>query len=116
MAALAGAAVGGTVGGLTGALVGMGIPEYEAKRYEETILSDQRNEIGAQLRGQGGADRAEADLVAVQQADLVAGQVGQAEVEAAARIILSGSSLKELSGVDASASEEKSCSLTTTDP
>jgi hypothetical protein len=34
MAALTGAAVGGTVGGLTGALIGMGIPEYEAKRYE----------------------------------------------------------------------------------
>src|SRR6187399_3239103 len=34
MAALAGATVGGTVGGLTGALIGMGIPEYEAKRYE----------------------------------------------------------------------------------
>ncbi len=34
MAALSGAAVGGTVGGLTGALVGMGIPEFEAKRYE----------------------------------------------------------------------------------
>ena len=25
---------GGTVGGVTGALIGMGIPEYEAKRYE----------------------------------------------------------------------------------
>jgi hypothetical protein len=34
MAALAGAGVGGAVGGLTGALVGMGIPQYEAKRYE----------------------------------------------------------------------------------
>jgi hypothetical protein len=34
MAALAGAGVGGAVGGLAGALVGMGIPEYEAKRYE----------------------------------------------------------------------------------
>jgi hypothetical protein len=34
MAALSGAAVGATVGGITGALVGMGIPEYEAKRYE----------------------------------------------------------------------------------
>jgi len=34
MAALAGAGVGGTVGGVTGALIGMGIPEYEAKRYE----------------------------------------------------------------------------------
>jgi uncharacterized membrane protein len=37
MAALTGAAVGATVGGITGALVGMGIPEYEAKRYEGRI-------------------------------------------------------------------------------
>jgi len=29
--------VGGAVGGLTGALVGMGIPEYEAKRYEGMV-------------------------------------------------------------------------------
>ena len=34
MAALAGIGVGGAVGGVTGALIGMGIPEYEAKRYE----------------------------------------------------------------------------------
>jgi len=34
MAALAGAGAGGVVGGVTGALIGMGIPEYEAKRYE----------------------------------------------------------------------------------
>ena len=33
----AGAGVGGAVGGVTGALVGMGIPEYEAKRYEGRI-------------------------------------------------------------------------------
>ena len=37
MAALSGAAAGAAVGGLTGALIGMGIPEYEAKRYEEKI-------------------------------------------------------------------------------
>ncbi|MBA4031955.1 MAG: hypothetical protein C0478_13840 [Planctomyces sp.] len=37
MAALSGAAVGGTLGGLTGALVGMGIPEIEAKHYEEKV-------------------------------------------------------------------------------
>jgi hypothetical protein len=37
MAALGGAAVGGTVGGIAGALIGMGIPEYEAKRYEERV-------------------------------------------------------------------------------
>jgi hypothetical protein len=37
MAALAGGAVGGAVGGFAGALIGMGIPEYEAKRYEGRI-------------------------------------------------------------------------------
>ena len=37
VAALAGAGAGGGVGGITGALVGMGIPEYEAKRYEGRI-------------------------------------------------------------------------------
>ena len=37
MAALSGAAIGGTVGGLTGALVGLGIPEFEAKRYETKV-------------------------------------------------------------------------------
>ena len=37
MAALAGAGAGGVVGGITGALIGLGIPEYEAKRYEGRI-------------------------------------------------------------------------------
>lgn len=37
MAALSGAAAGALVGGLTGTLVGLGIPEYEAKRYEGKI-------------------------------------------------------------------------------
>ena len=37
MALLGGAAVGATVGGITGALIGMGIPEYEAKRYESKL-------------------------------------------------------------------------------
>jgi hypothetical protein len=39
MAALAGAGAGGVVGTVTGALIGMGIPEYEAKRYESFIAS-----------------------------------------------------------------------------
>src|SRR6202166_2493790 len=34
MAGLAGMGGGGAVGGVTGALIGMGIPEFEAKRYE----------------------------------------------------------------------------------
>lgn len=36
-ASLSGLAVGATVGGITGALVGMGIPEIEAKRYEDKV-------------------------------------------------------------------------------
>jgi hypothetical protein len=37
MGALSGAAVGAAAGGLTGALVGLGMPEFEAKRYEGKI-------------------------------------------------------------------------------
>jgi hypothetical protein len=37
MAALSGAAVLATAGGVVGALVGMGIPEYQAKRYEAQL-------------------------------------------------------------------------------
>lgn len=37
LASLSGAAVGAAAGSLTGALIGMGMPEYEAKRYEGKI-------------------------------------------------------------------------------
>jgi len=37
IAALSGAAVGGATGGIVGGLVGLGIPEIEAKRYEEKL-------------------------------------------------------------------------------
>ena len=37
VATLAGIGVGGTLGGLTGALLGLGVPEYEAKRYQGRI-------------------------------------------------------------------------------
>jgi hypothetical protein len=37
MAALGGAAVGTATGGVIGALVGMGIPEFEAKRYDAKV-------------------------------------------------------------------------------
>jgi hypothetical protein len=39
MATLAGVGAGGAVGGVAGALIGMGIPEYEAKRYEGRVKS-----------------------------------------------------------------------------
>lgn len=37
MAAIAGGGIGGAIGGIAGALIGMGIPEYEAKRYETNV-------------------------------------------------------------------------------
>ncbi len=37
VALLSGAAAGAAVGGVAGALVGMGIPEFEAKRYESAV-------------------------------------------------------------------------------
>ncbi|MEO8746130.1 MAG: hypothetical protein ABI379_00495 [Rhodanobacter sp.] len=37
MAALGGAALGTAAGGIIGALIGMGIPEFEAKRYDAKI-------------------------------------------------------------------------------
>jgi len=37
MAALSGAAVGATTGGVVGGLIGLGIPEIEAKRYEDKL-------------------------------------------------------------------------------
>jgi uncharacterized membrane protein len=67
MAALSGAAVGAAVGGLTGALVGMGIPEYEAKRYEARVKEgnilisvhtedSRQKDVAKQIFEQGGAE------------------------------------------------------------
>lgn len=39
MAALGGAAVGATTGGIIGGLIGLGIPEVEAKHYEQRLHS-----------------------------------------------------------------------------
>ena len=46
IAALAGAGVGGVTGGLIGGLVGLGIPEHQAKIYEDAI-----NNNGGMLLG-----------------------------------------------------------------
>lgn len=39
VAAIAGAGIGGALGGVTGGLIGLGIPEYVAKRYN-TLVND----------------------------------------------------------------------------
>src|SRR6201995_2463840 len=39
MAALSGTAIGATTGGIVGGLIGMGIPEIEARRYEDKLKS-----------------------------------------------------------------------------
>src|SRR6202044_2123241 len=76
VAALTGVGVGGTIGGIAGALVGMGIPEYEAKRYEGRIKeggillsvhcdnSDWVSKAKALLRDTGAEDIASADEAA----------------------------------------------------
>lgn len=68
MGALAGAGIGGTVGGVTGALIGLGMPEYEAKRYESSLKAggmllsvhvddnEWRNKAKAILESFGGRD------------------------------------------------------------
>jgi hypothetical protein len=68
MGTLAGAGAGGAVGTLIGALTGMGIPEYEAKRYEGQVKaggvlvsvhcdsSDQVDRAEKILKGTGAED------------------------------------------------------------
>ena len=57
MAALAGVGAGAAVGGVAGALIGLGIPEYEAKRYEGKIKD---GNILMSVHTRDGAERARA--------------------------------------------------------
>lgn len=61
MAALSGAAVGTALGGIVGALVGMGMPEFEARRYESKIKNGNIL-ISVHTEDSGGVDRATAIL------------------------------------------------------
>ncbi len=67
MAAMSGAAVGTAAGGIIGGLVGMGIPEFEAKRYDAkvrdgniliSVHTDDRQQRAAakEIFERGGAD------------------------------------------------------------
>ena len=81
MGALAGLGSGSVVGGLIGALVGMGIPEYEAKRYEgrikdggllvsvTAINSDWVSKAKEILKSTGGEDVASAGEASADYAD-----------------------------------------------
>jgi hypothetical protein len=67
MGALSGAAVGGTTGGIIGGLVGLGIPEYEAKRYEgkvrggNILISVHTDDANQRKRAKDIFERANAD-------------------------------------------------------
>lgn len=73
VATLTGAGVGGIVGGISGALIGLGIPEYEAKRYESLVKEGRillsvntsgvalTNKAMEVLRNQGAEDVASSD-------------------------------------------------------
>lgn len=58
MAALSGAAAGAGTGGIIGALIGLGIPEYEAKVYEEKLKTGNYL-IAVHARDGNMADKAE---------------------------------------------------------
>ena len=58
MAALSGAAIGATTGGVVGGLVGLGIPEIEAKRYEDKLKKGNYL-ISAHGKDEAQLDRAE---------------------------------------------------------
>jgi uncharacterized membrane protein len=58
MAALSGAAVGATTGGVVGGLIGLGIPEIEAKRYEDKLKAGNYL-IAVHARDDDEEDRAE---------------------------------------------------------
>jgi hypothetical protein len=60
-AALAGAGAGGVTGGLVGILIGAGMPEYEAKYYEER-LKQGGIVVGAEARSEEEADQLEGEL------------------------------------------------------
>ncbi len=64
--ALGGAAAGASAGGLLGALVGLGLPEDQARRHEQEVLTG-RTLVAVQAIGRGGEAivilrRCEADL------------------------------------------------------
>jgi hypothetical protein len=59
MAALAGMGAGAALGGASGALVGLGIPEYEAQRYEGRVKDSGFEDVSSS--GEASADFSKTD-------------------------------------------------------
>jgi hypothetical protein len=82
MADLSGAAIGAAAGGLTGALIGLGIPEYEAKRYEgkvragNVLISVHADTSEQTKRARGVFERHDAEDIAAAGEESVAGHAG----------------------------------------
>jgi hypothetical protein len=83
MAALSGAAIGATTGGVVGGLIGLGIPEIEAKRYEDKLKSG--NYLIAVHAGDGDAeDRAKEIFENAGAEDICTSSMSKAPAEAKA--------------------------------
>jgi len=80
MAALAGFGAGSVLGGLGGALAGLGVPEYEAKRYEGRIRSGAAL-ISIHCADKVGVSRAKEMLVHSGAEDISVGEEGSVPAE-----------------------------------
>lgn len=78
LAALSGAAAGAAVGGITGALIGMGIPEIEAKRYENRI-AEGNVLISVHARTSEDVDRAKKIMSDAGAEDIAVASMGEAK-------------------------------------
>lgn len=83
MAALSGAAIGATTGGVVGGLIGMGIPEIEAKRYEDKLKSGNYL-IAVHTHDGDEKDRAEAIFEQAGAEDISTSSMSKAPAEALA--------------------------------
>jgi hypothetical protein len=83
MAALSGAAIGATTGGVVGGLIGMGIPEIEAKRYEDKLKTGNYL-IAVHAHDGDEKDRAEAIFEQAGAEDISTSSMSKAPAEALA--------------------------------
>ena len=63
VAALAGAGAGATAGGALGGLIGLGVPEHQAKSYEEAIKNQGGMLLGVQLETGDDEDKIKETLI-----------------------------------------------------